>query len=64
MENVPEMESYHGGVYHADFLDGLEELGYTSKHWTVDAAAYGVPQHRNRLVYLVLQRDFKARPLR
>ncbi len=62
MENVPEMETCHGGVYHTDFLACLEDLGYVARHWTVNAANYGVPQHRHRLVYLAYRKDMGKIP--
>ncbi|WP_419627348.1 DNA cytosine methyltransferase [Thiolapillus sp.] len=49
LENVPEMSEYEGfGV----FLETMERLGYLGSHKVLDAAKYGVPQRRNRLIYL------------
>ncbi|HEU5376045.1 MAG TPA: DNA cytosine methyltransferase [Ktedonobacteraceae bacterium] len=62
MENVPEMETCHDGIYHTDFLACLEQLGYTPRYWTVDAADYGVPQHRQRLVYLAYRNEMGVLP--
>lgn len=62
MENVPEMETVNGGAYHRDFLGRVKALGYTVGHWVVDAAEYGVPQHRNRLIYLAYRASMRALP--
>src|SRR5439155_23652591 len=62
MENVPEMETCHAGAYHNDFLECLRKLGYTPRHWTVNAADYGVPQHRNRLIYLAYREEMEKIP--
>jgi len=62
MENVPEMETCHQGTYHSDFLECLRKLDYVPQYWTVDAANYGVPQHRNRLIYLAYRREMGKIP--
>jgi DNA (cytosine-5)-methyltransferase 1 len=62
MENVPEMETHNGGVYHADFIERLDRLGYEPRFWTVDSARYGVPQHRSRLIYLAYRKEMKKNP--
>ncbi|MGB9299792.1 MAG: DNA cytosine methyltransferase [Anaerolineae bacterium] len=49
MENVP-------GLAHDDsfsaFCGKMEKLGYLGHHLILDAAEYGVPQRRRRLIYL------------
>lgn len=62
MENVPDMESYEGGIYHLDFLERLEQIGYAAKFWTVNAADYGVPQIRHRLIYLAYRKEMNKSP--
>ncbi len=55
MENVPKLQR------HASFrrlCKGLRELGYRLTHEVKDAAAYGVPQRRRRLI-LVAGRGFQ-----
>lgn len=47
MENVPGIIRYH--LFH-EFVEALEELGYGPRFEIVDAADYGVPQRRRRLV--------------
>jgi DNA (cytosine-5)-methyltransferase 1 len=50
MENVPGMDARRGDA--ASFMENaksmLEELGYSTTIWKLDAAAFGVPQHRVR----------------
>lgn len=58
MENVPGMRSARDGA--ASFFDAaarrLESAGFRTTTWKLNAAAYGVPQDRNR-VFLVASRD-------
>ena len=52
-ENVPGMiMSEHGRVFHALLNDGLTKIGYGLAERVIDAANYGVPQHRRRLIML------------
>ena len=51
MENVPELENEK--VF-GDFVDTLERLKYNVTYKVVNAADYGVPQRRKRLLLLVL----------
>jgi len=62
MENVPEMETCFGGEFHQDFLNRLRNLGYSPSYWTVNTASYGVPQHRQRLIYLAYRTDMGKTP--
>jgi len=52
MENVPDMAL--GDDFHVirTIVDALEEAGYHTEVRLVDAWAYGVPQHRKRLIVL------------
>lgn len=52
MENVVRLMSFDDGRVFRRFLEGLESSGYEVATLTVDAADYGVPQHRRRLVVL------------
>lgn len=49
MENVPELEQEK--VF-KDFVDTLEKLGYYVTYHVINAADYGVPQRRKRLLLL------------
>lgn len=51
MENVPELATRGKEVFRA-FTKSLESLGYSVDWEVVDAADYGVPQNRKRLVLL------------
>lgn len=62
VENVPEMEKYANGMYHSDFLKKLNKLGYVVRHWIVNSASYGVPQHRFRLIYLAYRKELNKVP--
>lgn len=49
-ENVPGLARADGGRVLAGLLGRLRELGYQAAAHSVDAADYGVPQHRRRLL--------------
>lgn len=50
LENVGGLVVLEGGRYLAELCEGLAEAGYRTWQALVDAAAYGVPQHRRRLI--------------
>jgi DNA (cytosine-5)-methyltransferase 1 len=49
IENVPGLST---NSRFRDFCSQLGKLGYTGEHRILNAARYGVPQRRNRLIYL------------
>ena len=49
MENVPGLAT---NSRFRRFCSRLQELGYVGEHRILDAAQYGVPQRRRRLIYL------------
>jgi len=52
-ENVPGLaRTEHGRRFYEALLDGLDKLGYAVVRRIVDAADYGVPQHRRRIVII------------
>lgn len=53
MENVPELENEQ--VF-KDFVKVLEDLKYNVTYKVVNAADYGVPQRRKRLLLLASKR--------
>ncbi len=67
LENVPGMTVAHtkrgNGVgrgkrtYYDKLRDALDELGYSVSPMILDAADYGVPQHRERLVVVGIRSD-------
>jgi len=52
LENVVGLVNHDGGNTFAVILKSLNELGYSVHHEVLDAADYGVPQHRKR-IYIV-----------
>ena len=52
MENVPRLTSFRKGEVFRAFLKRLEEAGYRTAAKVVNAADFGVPQDRRRLVVL------------
>lgn len=56
IENVRGLLSMEGGRVISDILERLDRLGYSTAHGLLDAADYGVPQHRRR-VFIVAGRD-------
>jgi DNA (cytosine-5)-methyltransferase 1 len=62
LENVVGMRYAGDGRLHDEFAETLVALGYTLLSGTVDAAAYGVPQHRVRLLYVAYRDDFGVPP--
>ena len=52
MENVPRLKSFDGGRVFRHFLERLRAARYEVTEKSVNAADYGVPQNRRRLVVL------------
>ncbi|WP_227272568.1 DNA cytosine methyltransferase [Roseobacter weihaiensis] len=51
MENVAGFATMNDGLFVKAVVDGLREVGYGQiEHRVIDAADYGVPQHRKRFV--------------
>jgi site-specific DNA-cytosine methylase len=51
-ENVPGLLSWNGGVYFHDITERLRAMGYSVTCALLDAADYGVAQHRRRIFLL------------
>lgn len=49
-ENVPGLLSMSGGRFLAQVIEGLAAVGYAVDVWKMNAADYGVPQRRNRVI--------------
>ena len=61
-ENVPGLvRSKHGKEFYRKLCDGLRELNYALIEHIVNAADYGVPQHRRRII-VVAGRDHESPP--
>jgi len=52
MENVPNLLKYSNGEVFEDFLEVLGDCNYHINYKVVNAADYGVPQNRNRLILI------------
>ena len=52
IENVREFLNYDGGKFSKDLIERLNEIGYEVKYQKVCAADYGVPQMRNRVLFI------------
>lgn len=52
MENVTGILSMKDGEYKKQILKQLRDLGYKTKFDILDAADYGVPQHRRRVIFI------------
>jgi DNA (cytosine-5)-methyltransferase 1 len=50
MENVLRLRTFEGGHVFRKFILRLESLGYAVTHFSANAADFGVPQHRRRLL--------------
>lgn len=48
-ENVKGLIETENGFFLDAVLDGFKELGYTTNHFVLNSADFGVPQRRNRL---------------
>lgn len=57
IENVREFLNFSGGKFSEDLLQRLDELGYVAGYRKVCAADYGVPQVRNRVLFIGVSRE-------
>ena len=63
MENVPGLENLAGGIVHAQILEDLALDGeYCVDSKVLDAAGFGVPQNRSRVLFIGVRSDLGARP--
>lgn len=64
MENVPGLENLAGGLIRRQIIDDLALDGeYHVESRVIDAAVFGVPQNRLRVVFIGVRSDLKAAPL-
>ena len=56
MENVTRLRSFRNGSVFRRFVSGLRDAGYEVAAGSLNAADYGVPQYRRRLVVLASRR--------
>jgi DNA (cytosine-5)-methyltransferase 1 len=63
MENVPGLENLGGGAVRAQILEDLSiENEYRVESRVLDAAAFGVPQNRLRILFIGVRRDLEIAP--
>lgn len=63
LENVSGMRSTAGGRFEGEITDHLRYLGYNTTVGMINAADYGVPQYRQRLLFIGVRNDLKQRPI-
>ena len=63
-ENVLGLLSMSGGDFLRQIIAGLEQAGYVIQVWRMNAAEYGVPQRRERVVIVGVRRDAHDAPRR
>ena len=63
LENVQGLISHENGRTISTIFDALREIGYDVWHKVLDAADYGVPQHRNRIYIVGVRVDEKRPPI-
>lgn len=57
IENVPGMATLYKGEIHAEILNRFNAIGYNIESKIICAADYGVPQIRNRLIFIGIRKD-------
>ncbi|HCI82397.1 MAG TPA: DNA cytosine methyltransferase [Ktedonobacter sp.] len=60
MENVPDVLNYGGHNVPHEMCEILSELGYICKYTLVNAAYYGVPQMRERMLLIAYAKELEA----
>ena len=60
LENVPGLMEAKFAAYRAAILDRLDALGYAAEWRTLQAADFGVPQLRPRVLCVALQKSFAS----
>lgn len=60
MENVPDVLNHAGQNVAEDTRVFLEEIGYETRYTLLNAAFYGVPQMRERMILIALRRELDA----
>lgn len=58
LENVPGIINHDSGKTIKIILESLDRTNYDVTYQVLDAAKYGVPQHRNRVYFIGLNRDY------
>lgn len=61
-ENVPGILSMSGGTFLKGIIKGFEDSGYDAQVWKMNAAEFGVPQRRVRVVIVGVRRGHRNAP--
>jgi len=56
-ENVDGLTQNYRGAYLKKIIADFAQIGYAVDHRLLDAASYGVPQHRRRIIFAGTRRD-------
>ena len=59
MENVPGVHNVRGKAFVSDIEKDFRANGFEAKHFLLNAAAFGVPQNRRRVLFLAAPRESK-----
>jgi DNA (cytosine-5)-methyltransferase 1 len=62
IENVPDILNFGGHNVPEEICDTLEQLGYRSAYTLLNAAFYGVPQMRERLILIAVHEALGVHP--
>lgn len=65
IENVrllTSMKDPNGSLVSKRILDTFDKIGYKSNFYNVNAKDYGVPQHRERVIFIAVRKDMKKLP--
>lgn len=60
LENVPGIINHDSGKTIKTILESLNQINYDVVYQVLNAADYGVPQHRNRVYFVGLNRDYNS----
>lgn len=64
VENVPQFLTLNGGPAFREIVQALEGWGYAVHHAVLNASGFGVPQNRERLYIVAIQKDVMVHPFR
>ena len=60
LENVPGIVNHDGGKTLETILESLNQINYDVSYQLLNAADYGIPQHRNRIYFVGLNRNYNS----
>lgn len=60
LENVPGIVNHNGGKTLETILESLNQINYDVSYQLLNAANYGIPQHRNRIYFVGLNRNYNS----